>query len=64
MRLYLEISQDEYELPIIVCDSASELARRTGLSENNVYSQISKGRKGKYQHPRFISIEVSVGMEM
>lgn len=57
MRLYLEITQDKYELPIMVCESAAELARRTGLTENNVYSQISKGRKNNWK-PRFISIEV------
>lgn len=58
MTIYMEITQDKYSLPVRVCDSVSELARLTGLTPNNISSQISKGKQGKYQFPRFISVFV------
>lgn len=35
MMLYLAVTNDEYELPVAVADSKSELARMTGISRKN-----------------------------
>ena len=58
MNVYLEITQDELELPVLVCLSLSELARRSGFSMVNVASQITKGITGECKRPRFIRVEV------
>lgn len=42
--LWMKVSMDKYELPLIVCDSVAELARRTGSTQNNIYSTISKAK--------------------
>lgn len=45
MTLYMRVTNDEYELPVAVADTAKELAIMTGTNLNVVYSSISKGRK-------------------
>lgn len=58
MNLYLEITRDKYALPLLVCSSVDELARKTGLTKTNVASQISHGKKGEYKYPRFIKVVI------
>ena len=58
MKLYLEITQDRLALPVSVCISLPELARRSGLTITNVASQITRGANGEYKYPRFIRVEV------
>ena len=58
MTVYMEITQDEYALPVIVADYIDELVEKTGLTHNNISSQISKNKKGIYKRPRFISVEI------
>ena len=43
--LWMKVSMDKYELPLIVCDSAAELARRIGVPTVNIRSAISKAKK-------------------
>ena len=57
MTLYLEVTQDEYSLPVIVCDSLRELAKCTGLRANNISSQITKN-KIRSSYPRFIKVKI------
>lgn len=63
-KLYLEITTDKYQLPLIVCDSPTELARRTGKSQDNINGYIYHAMHGKYKYPRFISVEVDDNEEM
>ena len=44
-KIYMKLSKDKYELPEAVADSAAELARMVGTTENVVYSSISRGLK-------------------
>ena len=46
MTLFLMVTDDEYELPLAVADSAAELARITGKRENTIYSAICHAKKG------------------
>lgn len=54
--LWLMVTLDEYELPLVVTDSAKELAKIAGTSERNVISSACKyrksGRKTKYRRVR------------
>lgn len=44
---------DKYELPVLVADSAVELAEKLGCTPNNIYSSIShakhKGQNTPYR---------------
>lgn len=45
-KLYLYVTKDDYELPLIVADSAEELAQILGTTKNTVLSCISHKHKG------------------
>lgn len=49
MILYLRTTIDEYELPIAVAESATELARLLGTSQGCVSSSISHKRPGWFR---------------
>jgi hypothetical protein len=41
-KVYMEVSQDRFELPVTVADSVAELARITGTSANTISATISR----------------------
>lgn len=43
--LYLAVTNDKYELPIAVADSASELAKMLGLSVCTIYTGVCRDAK-------------------
>lgn len=45
-RVWLKVTDDEYELPLFVADSARELASMLGLKTDSVKSLAYKGRVG------------------
>lgn len=47
--LYVKCTTDKYQLPEIVCDSAQELARKTGKTPGSIATMISKGYPGYYK---------------
>ena len=53
MIIWIEVTKDEYELPIAVADSAGELANLCGTTKNAVtssaYRKGRKGRKGRFR---------------
>jgi hypothetical protein len=54
MILWMQVTPDEYELPLVVAKSAGELARLTGQTRSNICSCISHAEKrgGKSQYVR------------
>lgn len=52
MKLYMKVTKDEYELPLIVEDSPTRLAERLGLKVGSVTSMVCKNRSG------FVKVEV------
>ena len=58
MTVYMEITQEKFELTFFVADTIHEMALKTGLKHNNISSQISKYKKGVYKKPRFICVEI------
>ena len=60
MKLYMILSKDKYELPMIVAESIQEIAIKTGKSVRNLYSCFCKGKhleRNKY-YRRYITMEV------
>lgn len=42
MKVYLLVTADKYELPLMVCDSAGEVAELLGRERGDIYSTISR----------------------
>lgn len=59
MTLYIEVTNDEYELPVAVAESARELAEMRGVAKHTVLSALCKYRKGITQKCKYMKIEVS-----
>lgn len=45
-KLYMYVTKDEYELPLVIADSAEELAQMLGTTKNTVLSSIAHKRQG------------------
>ena len=58
--LWMMVSSDKYELPLIVCDSAAELSRIVGVTENTIYSQASRVKAGKQRFCHFVKVRVKI----
>lgn len=56
-KLYLYVTKNEYELPLVVEETAAELARKVGTTRNAVNSGISHEMRGG-PRSRFKKVEV------
>ena len=61
-KIYMIVSNDEYELPEIVSESIVEMARRLGRNYQSLRSDFCKGSKPdrypwKY-YRKFVTVEV------
>ena len=45
--LYVAYTDDEYELPIAVADTATELAQMVGITRDSLYSMMTR-KQGHY----------------
>lgn len=55
MIVWMEVSKDKYELPILIANTGRELAKLSGANYENVVR--SANRKPK-KHSRFIKVEI------
>ena len=58
MTLYLEISTDEYELPVAVAESVKELSELRGVSIFTIYNAMRQVRTGVVSKSKYIKVEV------
>ena len=58
MKLYLMVTNDKYQLPLFVADTARELSKMCGVPANTIYCMMSKYKHGKIKFSRFICVEV------
>ena len=63
MTLYLRVTNDEYELPMAVADSPSELAIMLGLKRQTLWSIFSRVRKGEYRYKIYQIVEIDEEVE-
>jgi hypothetical protein len=42
--VWMKVTNDKYELPVLVADSAPELAKMLGCSPNNICSSLSHAK--------------------
>lgn len=55
--VWMKIDLDNKELPLVIADSAEELARICGTTRNNVESSASKSKRGKKS--RYIKVWIA-----
>lgn len=55
--MYMAVTTDKYELPIAIGDTARELSKLVDVSENVIYSSISKNLSGKNRKMKFIKVD-------
>lgn len=60
MILWLQVTNDEYELPLAVADSCKELARMVGVTPQNIYEAKCKYKNHKKHRRkyRYITVEI------
>lgn len=46
MRIYMYVTKDEYELPVVVADTKREIAQKLGRTVNSVQSCFSHKNRG------------------
>ena len=56
LKLYLEVTQDEYQLPVIVASNVPELARKSGSTIQKIWVYLNNVKRGAIKKPRFIEV--------
>lgn len=57
MTVWMLVTSDKYELPIMWEESARKLADRIGIPRNYIHSAISNAKK-KHQRCKYVKVEV------
>ena len=57
-NLYMMVTDDELELPLVVADSAQELADIIGRNANTIYSGISHEQHGRIKRSIYKKVEI------
>lgn len=55
--VYMLVTQDKYELPLVVADSVAELARLTGQKRSSVASAITHAKKKGF-NSRYVKVVI------
>ncbi|MBQ7067155.1 MAG: hypothetical protein IJN92_10090 [Lachnospiraceae bacterium] len=58
MTVYMEVTQDEYELPVAVADTVEELAKMRGTTIGSILSTISKYKCGKRKKIKYLRVDL------
>lgn len=54
--LWLLVEADEYELPLVVADTARELAEKCGTTKHNVETFVSKKSNGRIKGTKYVKV--------
>ena len=52
------VTKDKYELPVIIAETSTELARICGVSNRTVISGALRSKSGKVKKSRYIKVEI------
>lgn len=55
-KLWMTVTDDEYELPLGVYDTRKEMADAVGVSEDTVKSAVYKGCRSRYLELKFVKV--------
>ena len=56
--LYMLVTDDEFELPVIVAPTVNELAERAGVSPRTIHVEVWKKNTGRAKKSRYIRVEL------
>ena len=56
--VYMKVTNDRYELPIAIEDTAKALARKLGVGVSCIHSPISLEKSGKVKHSSYKRVEI------
>lgn len=59
----MEVTQDEYELPIVVEDKVKYLSEMSGVSEKSINPILCRQRKGKEESKRWREVEYNFDID-
>lgn len=48
MVIWMKVTNDKYELPEMVADTAEQLAHKLGITKNHIFSAISHAKRKGY----------------
>lgn len=58
MTLYMEITTDNYQLPLIVAGDVGELASKCNVDKQYIWTYLNHVKNDHIKKPRFIKVEV------
>lgn len=62
-KYWMKVTPDDYQFPLLIADSAQELAALTGASINTITSTASHLKHGRQKHGSYVSTEIEVTPE-
>ena len=57
-NIWMQVTRDELELPVIIADNAEELARKVGVRATTIISSVKRYEEGKYKTCRYRKVEL------
>ena len=63
MTLWLEVTQDELELPLVVADSAKELADLRNVKTKAIWIHHSRWLRGKIKRGKYRKVVIDDGAQ-
>ena len=58
MTVYMEVTRDKYELPVVVAMTPQELAEKAGVKINLIYQSVSRIQRGHRKGGRFVKVVI------
>lgn len=55
-RLYLLVSEDKYELPLVVADTVPELAGIVGVDPQSIYQRLRGVRRKEHKRSKYVEV--------
>ncbi len=55
------VTEDQYELPLYICDSVKEVARISGVKEKTIVTQMWRHDKGVYKRTKYVKVRLDEG---
>ena len=62
-KIWMKVTADKYELPLVIADSSRELAEMCGTTANSIVSAISHHKKGRTEYSTYVCVQVEEGDE-
>lgn len=58
LMVWMEVTQDKYQLPVAVAESIKELSMITGTPKSAISQSACRMRNGQHLRGRFLSVEI------